>query len=539
MASQIVVQGNKKILKVNGKPFVALAGEIHNSDYTSIEYMEKIWKIADDLGMNTLLIPMSWDIVEPTEGEFDFSLAGKLILQARRYNKKIVFLWFGSWKNAEMMYTPEWVKKDLKRFRRGQIVKGENKSGRQIMPSMHQKVYYTTISYLCNEAMEADKKAFSMFMQFLKDYDEAEGTVIAVQVENETGLLGAAREQSKEADEAFNSEVPLDFALHMKKRTESMVPEVRKAVEQGKATGTWSEVFGDCAEEIFSAYYISRFVGQVAKAGKEKYNLPMTVNCWLDKKGDKPGNYPAGGPVSRVHEVWDFCAPSIDVYCPDIYVPNFIEICDEFTRRERSALFIPECATHSYCAPRMVYSVGHYHAMCYAPFGFDDIGKPFSAVQGFLFGMDVTDPALKTPQNYEEYGQISGILESMMPLITNAIGSENMDATCGEKSEQDTLHFGNIKIDVSFKSMMQPRSDGFLLGVKTAEDEIYLFGNACTINLESSDTEKTNVDLLRTEEGIFDAEGKWKAGRRLNGDETAFLSLTHSAIIKIKYFVYR
>ncbi len=102
-----------------------------------------------------------------------------------------------------------------------------------------------------------------------------------------------------------------------------MEEDIRAAVEAGAEKGSWSEVFGAAAEEIFSAYHVASFVEYVAKAGKDAYNLPMTVNCWLDKAADTPGDYPSGGPVARVHEVWDYCAPSIDVYCPDIYVPYF------------------------------------------------------------------------------------------------------------------------------------------------------------------------------------------------------------------------
>ena len=114
------------ILTVGGEPYVALAGEVHNSDSSSPEDMEKIWKIADDLGMNTLILPVTWEMVEPEEGTFDFSVPKALIEQARAWNKKVIFLWFGSWKNAEMMYTPAWVKTDLERFSRAQIVKGMN-----------------------------------------------------------------------------------------------------------------------------------------------------------------------------------------------------------------------------------------------------------------------------------------------------------------------------------------------------------------------------------------------------------------------------
>lgn len=117
-----------------------------------------------------------------------------------------------------------------------------------------------------------------------------------------------------------------------------MVPDVKWEVENGAHEGSWTEVFGNCAEEIFSAYYTASYVNAVAKAGKREYSIPMTANCWLDK-GGAPGTYPAGGPVSRMMEVWACCAPNIDIIAPDIYVQNFLEICDEYTRRIRLYLF--------------------------------------------------------------------------------------------------------------------------------------------------------------------------------------------------------
>lgn len=534
---QLTKKGSKTILTVDGKPFVALAGEVHNSDYTSLSYMEGIWKIADDLGMNTLLIPMSWDIVEPEEGTFDFSLARGLILQARCRNKKIGFLWFGSWKNAECMYAPAWVKQDLLRFRRGQIEKGKNRTGRKISDNLPVKMPYTTISYLCREAMEADGRAFAAFMGFLKEFDADHATVISVQVENETGLLGNSREVSDEADALFAAAVPEDFAAYMRSHTATMVPDVKAAVEAGADHGSWAEVFGPVAEEMFSAYHTAKYVNYVAEKGKEIYPLPMTANCWLDK-GGKPGEYPSGGPVSRVHEVWDFCAPAIDVYCPDIYVPGFMEVCEEYTRRG-APLYIPESATHSYCAPRLVYCVGHHHAVCYAPFGFDDIGKPFTMVQGFLFGMDVTDPALKTPQSYEEYGLTGKNLQGLMPFITEKLGTDDLQAACGENGDQGMMNFGDLRVITGFRSQMQPRNDGYCLCVRTAETELYVMGNACSVMLTSGDPRRTNLDLLQVEELSFDEAGRAVVGRRLNGDETAMsLKFESPGVLRVRYFVY-
>ena len=511
---RIETAGSKKVLTLDGKPFPLLAGEVHNSDSSSPAYMEHIWQIAGRLGMNALLLPVAWETVEPMEGTFDFSLPQALILQARDRNMRIVFLWFGSWKNAECMYAPGWVKQDLKRFPRAQIEKGKNKAGRAVSPGFPVRIPYTTLSYLGLETARCDAKAFAAFMRFLKAFDGQEQTVVAVQVENETGLLGAAREVSDAADIAF----------------------------------TWREVFGPAAEEIVAAYHGAGYVETVASAGKAVYDLPLAVNCWLDK-GGAPGTYPTGGPVSRVHEVWDVCAPSISVYCPDIYVPQFKAVCDEYTRRG-NALFIPESATHSYCAPRLLYTIGHYHAACYSPFGFDDIGKPFTAVQGFLFGMDVSDPALKTPQNLEEYQAVGQLLLNMLPLISEAYGTDRLQALSAETdsvspgqgsnpllSRQPCMDFEGFRLTVSFQGPTNPRADGACLCLAVSSTECYVLGNACGLSFESLVHDQPNLDFLQVEEGVFD-NGKWIPGRRLNGDETAHLQLDRPGALHVTFFSY-
>ena len=173
------------VLMVKEEPFILLAGEVHNSDSSSPVYMKKIWQTAEELGMNTLLLPVSWEMTEPVEGQFDYMVPEALIDQAREREMHIVFLWFGSWKNAECMYAPEWVKRDLERFPRAQIVKGKNKDGRKISDTIPVKLPYTTLSYLGEETCKADARAFASFMSFLKEYDEQQQTVIGVQVENE------------------------------------------------------------------------------------------------------------------------------------------------------------------------------------------------------------------------------------------------------------------------------------------------------------------------------------------------------------------
>lgn len=532
MTPEIRVFHNKKVLFVDGAPFYAVAGEVHNSDASSPEYMNKIWKMADELGMNTVLLPVTWELTEPEEGCFDFSVPDTLISQAREWNKKIIFLWFGSWKNAEMMYAPAWVKRDRERFARAEIVKGEAKSLRDMGMA---KMPYYSLSYLCENTRNADAKAFAKLMAHIREIDENSGTVIGVQVENETGLLGSAREVSDAADAAFSGDVPKEFVRYMKSHTDTMHEDIQQAVMSGAEQGNWSQVFGAAAEEIFSAYHISGYVNYVAEKGMAEYKLPTFANCWLVHKGDQAGQYPSGGPVSRMHEVWRYCAPAIDVLCPDIYVPEFLEVCDDYSRNQ--PLFIPEAATHSYAASRLAYCIGHYHAMGYSPFGFDDIGKPFTMIQGFLFGMDVNDPALKVPQDYEEYAWFGKTLCSMMPLIAQRYGTSALQAVCAEQKLNETvMDFGKLKIDAVFTHpYLQMKGNGVALAVRMSEEEYYVIGYQTALSLIPGDAK--NLDVLELEEGEF-ADGRWRRGRRLNGDEAASLTISEPRLFRIKIYTY-
>ncbi|HAL74571.1 MAG TPA: hypothetical protein DCM45_05690 [Clostridiales bacterium] len=522
---------NGKLLIVNDRPFIMLAGEVHNSNSSSVEYMEGVWDKAEKLGMNSLLMPVSWEMVEPEEGIFDFSLVDGLIEQARRRGKKLGLLWFGAWKNAQCLYAPAWVKTDLVRFKRAEVVKGQNLTR---LENFHQ-MPYTTLSYLCEETLKADTRAFRELILHIKNIDEQENTVIIVQVENETGLQGSARENSDLADALFADAVPQDFADHMKNSTATMAQDVRDAVEAGAASGNWPAIFGDAAGEIFSAYYIACYVNHVAEAGKAVYPLPMAVNCWLDK-GQPAGVFPSGGPVARQMEVWHYCAPAIDIIAPDIYVPDFCTVCDEY-RKLGNPLFIPETATHSYAGPRQVYAVGHHHALGYAPFGFEEMGEPFSGIAGYLFGMDASDPALKTPQNIDEYGWYAQTLSEMVPLLTAKFGTSDLQAVICERPDDDTMIFGLF----GFKAMMNlpilSRKDGVCLVLKNAEDEFYILANGCALHPFSTDTKRPNVDILLFEEGRFE-QGQWRMIRRLNGDEAAMKIYNKPVLLKIKTFAY-
>ncbi|MGO4374770.1 DUF5597 domain-containing protein, partial [Paenibacillus sp. MCAF20] len=391
-------------------------------------------------------------------------------------------------------------------------------------------------SYLCEATNAADAKAFRELMLHIKQVDEKEQTVIMIQVENEPGLQGAAREHSDAADALFEADVPQLFVDYMNTQIGTMASDVRQAVESGAKSGNWQAVFGDVAEELFSAYHVASYIDKVAAAGKEIYSLPMMANCWLDK-GQKAGKFPSGGPVSRVMEVWKYCAPHVDVIAPDIYVQNFCDVCDEYVKMN-NPLFIPETATHSYAGPRLVYVVGHYHALGFAPFGFEDMGEPFTAIDSYLFGVDVSDPMLKTPQNVEEYSWYNKTINSMMPLLTEKYGTSDLQAAIVERPERDMLMFGEFGFKVLMNMPLLTRKDGVCLVLKRAADEFYIIANGCAVFPFSANPAMPNVDILSLEEGRFE-QGNWQMTRRLNGDEVAIMRYEKPTLLKIKLFGYQ
>src|SRR5436305_7325946 len=105
-APQVRQNGSVKQFFADDKPFIMLAGELHNSSPSSIEYMRPIWDKLAALHLNTVIGAVSWELVEPKEGKFDFSLVDDQINQARQRNMRLVLIWFGTWKTAAPRYPP-------------------------------------------------------------------------------------------------------------------------------------------------------------------------------------------------------------------------------------------------------------------------------------------------------------------------------------------------------------------------------------------------------------------------------------------------
>ncbi len=475
-------------LIVDGKPYLIVGGELHNSSSSSLEYMKQTWSRLAQAHLNTVLAAVSWELIEPQEGKFDFHLVDGMIQQARKNNLHLVFLWFGSWKNSTSTYAPGWVKGNEQRF---PLVQNEYGKSLDILTPLSQ------------ETMKADANAFAHLMRHIKQIDGNRHTVIMMQVENEVGVLGDSRDRSGLANEAFAQPVPDQLIRYLQSHKGSLRPHIYNLWENNgfKTSGNWTDVFGSgtATDELFMAWQYAHFINQVAKAGKAEYPLPMYVNAWIVQPQDRnPGDYPSGGPQTHVHDIWKAAAPEIDMLVPDIYLPHFVSISQDY-REPDKGFFIPESRAGAKGAANAFYAIGACNAIGYSPFGVDGIKD------------------LQANQITKAYG----VLSQLAPLILKAQEKGNITSVVLDKNHRkQDFHLGDYILHVRRLrgwDTTQVADKGYALIITTAPDEYIVAGNDFQIHFSpASGTGTAGFDYV--EEGTF-RQGQWHPGRRLNGDE--------------------
>ena len=305
--------------RVSDAPAVLFGGEMHNSNASTPASIDASLDMAAALGFNTVLAPVSWELTEPSEGIYDFSLVDYLLKAAEKRELSLGLLWFGTWKNGESSYPPLWVKADTAKYFRSPVIPADK------TPS---------ISPFCEAARDADARAFKALMAHLKKVDTGR-RVLCVQVENEVGVFNE-RDYSEAGEKAWRE-------------------------------STWSTSDDPLAPQYFMAEAYARYVDAVAAAGKEACDIPMFANAWLADPDKAYGKYPNGGPRVAVLDVWREHAPHLDWVSPDIYGSSLKEMCAAYSRGQ--TLFIPETNCK---AGRYWYALGEAGAKGVFGFGYEE-----------------------------------------------------------------------------------------------------------------------------------------------------------------------
>lgn len=488
-------QGKTTQLIVDDNPFLILGGELGNSSFTSLENMESIWPKLKTLNMNTILAPVYWELIEPVEGQFDFELLDQLVKEARNTDLKIVLLWFGSWKNSMSSHAPPWVKKNQARFPRIKDDKG---------------ISHEILTPFSENNLQADLKAYQELMKHIKKSDENDHTIIMIQTENEIGMLPSARDYSLPANERFQENVPTELMQYLERNKESLVPEFIELWGQNgfKNSGTWEEVFGKGpqTDEIFMAWYFSKFINSVIEAGKAVYPLPMYVNAALNRPQSKPGSYPSGGPLPHLMDIWKAGGPSIDFLSPDFYFPDLKHWCDLYTR-QGNPLFVPEHRFDNTVAAKAAYTLGHYESIGFAPFSVESTANAEN----------------------EPLGKMYKVIGQLIPIITANQGQGKIEGVLLDKQNQESVfQMGNYEFKVRHSytlgyennSKNETWNMAGAIFVQTGDDEFYIAGSGVVITFRNLSNLALNVGILKVDEGRFENGREWKIIRHLNGDQT-------------------
>jgi beta-galactosidase GanA len=493
----IVTNGAHHALIVDGAPFLMLGAQVNNSSNYPWA-LPMVWPVLDRIHANTVEIPVAWQQVEPVEGQFDFSWVQTLLDQARQHDKRLVLLWFGTWKNTNPNYTPEWVRTDNKRFPRMKKPDGSD---------------WYVLSPMFRSTLEADKRAFVALLSYLKAHDP-QNTVLMVQVENETGSYGSPRDYGPEAQKLFDGPVPaaLVKALH-------------------KQPGTWSRLFGDQADRDFNTWYTARYVGEIAAAGKAVKPLPMYVNAALAGAFDvpKPDNVSSGGPQWDVLDIWKAAAPALDLEAPDIYdsdSADFTAYLDHYDRPD-NALMVPETGNAPKFARYFYEAIGH-GTIGYAPFGMDETGY-FNYPLG---GGPIDDAILDAFAN--KYAVLAGADREWadMAFHDRTWGCARPDDGASQSQTMGawtiTAEYGQWQFGGEERN--ETRGDappwasqpvGGCLVAQLSPNEFLVTGDHVRLKIDPSKQGPAHPLMLRVEQGHFD-NGKWVFERLWNGDETDY-----------------
>ncbi len=511
-------------LMVDDHPFLILGGQVHNSTTADEARYDCACAALEKIQANTAFVPLYWELLEPQEGQFDFTLVERAVLKARAHRLRVVLLWFGAWKNGAMHYAPEWVKRDKARFPRVIGARGEE------LP---------VLSPLADAARLADAAAFRAMLGHLRQMDASDRTVVMVQVENETGFLGTDRDYSSAGTKCFQSSVPQELtACLADHRAALSAPLANAWGENGnRSTGTWAEVFGDMGAEACTGWNIARHVESVVAAGKEEYPLPMYANAWLaEGNGERAGVWPSGGPNENMLDLWKCAAPHLDFLAPDIYTPRFTEVCAAYARPD-NPLLIPEVSFDPYYPAFAFTAFARFDALAYSVFGIDDVFKasePFKSSNGQdPPGMDETYPAVV------QLARVYAILRPLLPLIARRQCTGTLfpvvQNVCEGADAPVTIRLGDklaakVTYTVKFDEEKQ-RGAGMI--VKLAKDEFLIAGMGFETVFRELEGPPRDAEILSIDAGTF-TNGQWTPQGRLNGDEQ-HLSLPESGrILRVK-----
>lgn len=511
-----------------------LGGELSNSAATSVTDIQEVLPRMKALGLNTVLVPVYWEFLEPEEGKFDFTLVDSTIDVARQQGLRIVPLWFGAWKNSMSCYAPAWFKCDVRRFPRAMTANGKP---------------LEIASCFSSNVLQSDLRAFTTLMRHIAEKDPQREVVIMMQIENEIGMLESARDHSPLAEKAYCQPVPRKLL---------------KALGIAQQ-GTWAEVFGNdaFADEKFMAWHYACYVEHLAQAARQVHDMPLYVNAAMNSRGRKPGDYPSAGPLAHLADIWKTGAPDIDILAPDIYDTGFKSWAAQYAMplrpqdggKVKNRLFIPESRCCANSGVRALYVFGEHQALGFSPFAIDEAPARDTESVTLAYGL-LNQLSYLTYQNswgllfdQEDRERViddDGVVMTCRHYFTLPWDARATDGSVWPEGGAMLVRLGKFDyllagsgVVVDFKTRREKQQEQ---QVKLGEDGFAEAGGQSSTAL--TPFSGTRLGLLSVDEVTVSQQGVMQYLRRHNGDQShqgrhARISVGDWKILHIKLYEYK
>ena len=523
-----------------------LGGELSNSAATSVEDIDEVMPRMKALGLNTVLVPAYWELMEPTEGKFDFTLIDSTIQQARNLQLKVVFLWFGAWKNSMSCYAPLWFKQDMKRFPRARTQQGKP---------------LEIASCFSENVFQADNKAFEALVKHI--CETGSDVVTMIQVENEIGMLEDARDHSPLAEEVYQKGVPQELISYLKKNQKTLHPWLKARINSSLFTLhsslSWKEVFGDdiYTDEIFMAYYYAKYVGRLCETARKYTQMPLYVNAAMNSRGRQPGQYPSAGPLAHLIDLWHCGAPQLLCLAPDIYDTGFKGWADQYAL-PNNRLFIPESRCCENSGARAMYAFGEHQALGFSPFAIDQASpkETESLTQAYNLLSQIFNAKPKNTwgllfdqEDRERIIDDEGVVMTCRHYFTLPWDPRATDGSTWPEGGAMLIRLGKYDyllagsgVVIDFKTRIEKQQEQ---QKKLGEDGFAEAGSETSnFKFQTSNFNGSRLGLLSVDEVTIDHQGQMQFLRRHNGDQShqgrhARISVGDWKLLHIQLYEYK
>ena len=507
-----------------------LGGELSNSAATSVEDIDEVMPRMKALGLNTVLVPAYWEFLEPSEGQYDFTLIDRTVRRARENQLQVVFLWFGAWKNSMSCYAPLWFKQDVKRFPRARTQDGKPME---------------IASCFSEEVFQADNRAFGQLMKHLSEVGS--DVVPMVQVENEIGMLESARDHSPLADKIYKKGVPQELLSYLKKHKKTLHPWLKDRLKASPSPSkeggvglhdkAWTEVFGNdiYTDEIFMAYYYAKYVGRLCETARQYTQMPLYVNAAMNSRGRQPGQYPSAGPLAHLIDLWHAGAPQLLCLAPDIYDTGFKGWADQYALTN-NRLFIPESRCCENSGVRALYAFGEHQALGFSPFAIDQasaretesVTKAYELLKQIQTLPQIENGELRT-ERYDYTQGMQGNHTSQFSVLSSPFPLKSWGLLFDQQDRERIIKVPEDKMTITcrhyFTLPWDPRAtggstwpEGGAMLLKLNKNEYLLAGSGVVVSF-ASDYEKAREERKVLGEDGFVAAGSPAASMSTDGTD--------------------